>query len=541
MFDRFSMKKSSRQLSIIPLEDRTNPAGSINVSVIAGDLIITGDGNPNGNQFTITETAPTSYSVSGQNGTIVNVLATGAVTRDIKITLGSGSDSVTYSGSFNTTLRDVIISPGFGNDTVSFTNFIARNVTVNQPVNSVDSDTTSMNNPTISGNVVVNNQGGADVTTINGRVAGVVAVNSRDGGDTTTVSNRISKSVTITNTTGVAGNAVNISASIGGALTINNPSPAASTVNINGAAISGVTKITNNSGGVTQTTTNLVNSLFSQAVSVTGGLGIDVVNVTGSIFAKTLAISLSNGSGNGVSFNTSTVFGAVSVSAGTGNDSIISNTGANSFRSSVTLSLGSGNNVAEFSGANVSGNFSYTGTGGNDSFRTDIPNTTEVFGGNITFNAGDGTNELVLFGASTNSFTFVGGSINSTTGNGTDTVFLRYIGILGTTTLNMGLGNDSAVIDDSTLFSHFTFNGSSGDDELFIEGNTGGAFTGDVEIIGNFTANFGAGVDLISLGINNDTNTFLSVYGTTAGDFRTAATETRIFTNRIQRIGFLTF
>ena len=95
-----SSNRRSRRLSFQPLEERTLMAGDVAVSVVNGDLKITGDANGNSVAIfqTIQQGVPVadSFYVSGFNGTTINGAPIGkafsGVTRDFNINLAGGSD-----------------------------------------------------------------------------------------------------------------------------------------------------------------------------------------------------------------------------------------------------------------------------------------------------------------------------------------------------------------------------------------------------------------------------------------------------------------
>ena len=184
------------------------------------------------------------------------------------------------------------------------------------------------------------------------------------------------------------------------------------------------------------------------------------------------------------------------------------------------------------------GNFSYVGGGGNDSFRTDDTNTTEFFGGSVSFTGGDGTNQCNIVGVSSAVRTLIGGSFSYSGLAGSDSVALGFVNVNSTTVVNLGAGSDFMLTDDCTYFGNFTFNGGSGDDGLFVETTT--TLNGFVEMLGSFTANFGDGVDTLQLGVANNLNSQLMVYGNILGDFRTAANNLSI-SNKAFHLGYSTF
>ena len=126
--------RKPRNLAFHALEERTLMAGDVAVSVVNGDLRITGDAAAN--DVAVVQTMQNgvlvtgSYFVTGRNGTTINGQAAGrtftGVTRDFNINMGGNDDRVTLGqendlyGPNNQVKvpRDLLINVGGGNNSV---------------------------------------------------------------------------------------------------------------------------------------------------------------------------------------------------------------------------------------------------------------------------------------------------------------------------------------------------------------------------------------------------------------------------------------
>ncbi len=143
--------RKPRKLAFHSLEERTMMAGDVAVSVLNGDLRITGDGNANDVAVvqTIQNGVPVtgSYFVTGRNGTTINGHSSSTtalntftgVSRDFNINMGGGDDRVTLGPDndlygLNNKLkvpRDMLINAGAGNNIVVLNGLnIARNASI---------------------------------------------------------------------------------------------------------------------------------------------------------------------------------------------------------------------------------------------------------------------------------------------------------------------------------------------------------------------------------------------------------------------------
>ena len=99
------------------------------VNVTGGDLVVTGDGQAD--QVAITQVAPNTYAVAGQNGTLVNGQVSGQffATDDIRVNLGGNNDRLTVGNGVNggfSVLNDLVIDMGAGADVVNVNGVTVR-------------------------------------------------------------------------------------------------------------------------------------------------------------------------------------------------------------------------------------------------------------------------------------------------------------------------------------------------------------------------------------------------------------------------------
>ncbi len=139
--------RKPRKLSFHSLEERTMMAGDVAVSVVNGDLRITGDAGAN--DVAVVQTMQNgalvtgSYFVTGRNGTTINGQSSGrtftGVARDFNINLGGNDDHVTLGpendlyGPTNQVKvpRDLLLNVGSGNNSVLLNGlFVARNASI---------------------------------------------------------------------------------------------------------------------------------------------------------------------------------------------------------------------------------------------------------------------------------------------------------------------------------------------------------------------------------------------------------------------------
>jgi hypothetical protein len=139
--------RKPRKLAFHALEERTLMAGDVAVSVLNGDLRITGDAGAN--DVAVVQTMQNgalvsgSFFVTGRNGTTINGQTSGrtftGVTRDFNINMGGNDDHVTLGQESNLygpnnqfrVPRDLVLNVGSGNNSVLLNGlFIARNASI---------------------------------------------------------------------------------------------------------------------------------------------------------------------------------------------------------------------------------------------------------------------------------------------------------------------------------------------------------------------------------------------------------------------------
>lgn len=520
------------------LEDRWNPAGNVTVSVVAGDLVVTGDGNLAGNQITINETAAQTFLITGA-GTTVNGAASvdtstlSAVTRDIKFTFGAGNDNVGLTATGLGTYRDVIANLGTGSDAFSITGLYGRNMTVNQPNLSNDNDSTSITGCRASGIVSVSNQNGADVTSINSKVAGGVVVTNRDGGDTVDVQGKIGRYLRVLNTAGALGNLVTVGAVVGGYGLIQNPGMVDSSTTLNGAEFVGSLTISNGSGGPTSTSTILNGCTVLGPILITGGNGMDQVRLD-ALKTEYVTLNLVGGNNDVDVTGGTAIAGRLSITAGADNDRLFMNSGDNKVLA-VLFSAGNGTNSANISGlaANV---VTYNGGSGQDTLLADDANRQTRIVDDLVFYGREGTNTLSITGKSATERSLVGGRLMVSGGAGVDAVTLEEVDVYYTTGMSLGAGSDLVKLDDTRFFTNFALSTGAGDDVIDIDRDN--AFAGMTEFLADLAIYVGTGSDTLRIA-GNVAQTSVLVYGFVGGDLLSA--EVLDIGTNAERMGYPTF
>ncbi len=174
-----SARTRSRLTPIVErLETRTALAGNVAAAVLGGNLIITG--NNQGVEITISQPSLDKITLTG-NGTSINGSA-GPVTfsgvrKDLRITLGTGDDSVTFDETNPITVfGNLLINGGQGSNTISTIPGTPGSLTVGGNLNILNrpggTDLTTLYNLNVRGNVNIVNSGGNDLVTIDVAYAG---------------------------------------------------------------------------------------------------------------------------------------------------------------------------------------------------------------------------------------------------------------------------------------------------------------------------------------------------------------------------------
>jgi large repetitive protein len=175
--------RKPRKLAFHSLEERTMMAGDVGVSVLNGDLRITGDAGAN--DVAVVQTMQNgqlvagSYFVTGRNGTTINGRATAdglhntftGVTRDFNINMGGNDDRVTLGPEANLygpnnqlkVPRDLVLNVGSGNNNVLLNGLF---VTRNASITSGNATDRIFVHASVQNDLTINTGGGADVVDV---------------------------------------------------------------------------------------------------------------------------------------------------------------------------------------------------------------------------------------------------------------------------------------------------------------------------------------------------------------------------------------
>lgn len=432
------------------LEDRLVPAGGVvTVTVVAGTLTLTGDGNAMGNDVRLLEQGVGQYDVQGQNGTQVKLGAGGTPQStvsvsnvgnnglgDIKATFFDGPDVFTYSGLFVGKLRDMVLNMGKGADNVNVSSFDIRNLIITQGVGDVSNDQVSVAvnlnmNGQIRGLVAINNGGGNDTTTLALKVGSNVTVNNSGGGDTTLITNNsyIGGSLSVLNTTPLMGAATNDTRIEGSSfisknvtirnVTVVNSATVDADNQINNSYVGGTLIITNGNAGVSVNSNTISSSTVGGSVSTTGTTGDDRTFVMNSSVGRTVIIRSGNGPGE-AQLQNSTVGGSFITVMGTGNDHVAISGSVVFGNISLNLGNASSSNIVNIDALTVFGLTTIIGAINGDEVYIDH----STFTGAVAISTGAG-NDIVSVGffAPTPN-TFFHSSLNINVGTGTDQINL---------------------------------------------------------------------------------------------------------------------
>ena len=182
---RFSTpcRENDLAVGVETMEPRRMLAGNVDVTAVAGHLIVIGDAQAN--DILIEQTGANQIRVSsGFDVTNVNggsgPVTLGGITGDIRFEMQDGSDIVSIDGV--TVERDVRFQGGDGDNTFLLSDSqVNRHVQVN---NHTGLDDVGIQNSLISGNLRVVNRNGGSYTALNGTdVMGNLLVDNRDGLD----------------------------------------------------------------------------------------------------------------------------------------------------------------------------------------------------------------------------------------------------------------------------------------------------------------------------------------------------------------------
>jgi len=545
------------------LEDRTVPAGIVNVTSFTGGVLtltavdnLTDVNVTNANHQNITIDGASTNNIKviandGENGKANGeVLFSFNNVISIKLVMGLGNDTVTIT---DTNLTGTLtFQGGSGNNTLNIdgagdfsgkaatlgaNNVALRNLTV---TNGDGFDTLAIGggDHTITGTVTINNgvgggdtligMTGGDQTTFNGAISLTNLAgddNFETGGDT----NTFNGGVTIRNGTGNT------------------------TTSFNAATADGL------NGGLTIINTAGEDDFLTTGGSFTVGTALARRNLT---ITNGNGASLENGGGSDTEFTADSnfIFGNISISALAGDDTFIV-AGLSFDSGNISLRYGNGDSDVEIGDffdntvTNITGNISIVNGEGFDAFETsgasftlgvDPPSSGRR---TLTISNGNGDSE-VLFGAASDTIngsvsvsnrdgfdlfevsstaTFavtgtgsvtinngiggsetafqepvadayiIGGKLTLTGSDGVDEVNILGLDVLGATSFTTGEGNDVINIDNAT-FGAFKVTAGGGADQVLIENSA--ANPGDSNFTGAANINMGNGDDILSFGFD---------------------------------------
>jgi hypothetical protein len=457
----------------------------------------------------------------------------------------------------------------------------------------------------IRGNVKIANGWGLDATKVFGGIGGNLTVANLGGGDGTELDGdiQIGGSVAITDTAGPTGNTVNVGGNIGQDLRIVNSGDALSLVTVLEADIGRSLFITNGSttpvtsqATVKQTTvgrdvviaggagkdhatfdtatvgrtvtvlgragadsvefvnaaevhgsvfvddsesTTFTDSAVHGSVSMTGGADADYVIVHHSSVGRNLTFR-GRGGDDGISVeNHSTILGTATFVGGPGFDVFQTSLAGNAL-GALNINHGAGGSKTILDAVKVHGNTAVLAGSGADEFRTDSGLETETFGGNLALLLGGGDN-LVTLAGNDQDRTVVGGNLTVATGTGADTLFTRWVNVLGRTTAGLGDGTDAFICDDCAYHGAFALSVGEGSDFVVIETMSPAVVAVPTEFCGGFTLNVGTpGPNQVTIAKDSLPTSFVDVYGPIAGNFRSVGSLS-IAPTHAHHVGYATF
>jgi hypothetical protein len=193
-----------------------------------------------------------------------------------------------------------------------------------------------------------------------------------------------------------------------------------------GLTITGALTINNGIGGSSTTLGSAGDKIGIGSVSVTNGTGFDSLGTTAASFSTTGAMAINNGSGGSITnlrAATTTLGGLLSITNGAGNDNLQAGTGfgGDSFSASkgITIVNGTGGSSTDFEAGttSITGNVAVTNLDGGDYFYVGTKGTANNFAvsGNVTINNGVGTSQTLM---GTKVQTNVAGALSVTNGAG---------------------------------------------------------------------------------------------------------------------------
>lgn len=428
------------------LEGRMVPAGVVNATFSLGVLTLTAVNDPN------------DVDILGTNNQ--NIVIDGAGGNDITVTGNDGETGTAFTAGLFVNVTKIVLVMGLGDDRVTITD------------------------SSLTGNLVFKGGSGDNDLFVDG-------VNNSSGTAGASPGNNTLGNIKITNGDGLdffaIGGGTNV---INGSVTINNGLGGSETRA--NSLVADVTTI-----GGTVTVTNLD--------------GADTFRTGGTSATFTGKVIINNGTGGSLTRfaapTTTTLIGGISISNGAGNDEFSTfgptfTVGTFLVRRNLTISNGTGDSDTIFqAGVNtIHGNLSVTNGAGFDTF--DINSVTfQVTGtGSATVNNGVGGSDTFIDTGNS----FVGGKLAVTAKDGEDLVDMSGLTVIGTSSFDLGSGNDTLATDNST-FAAFKLTAGAGADLVEIE-NDGSNNNKSTVFNDGLNINLGAGNDELVISQLADAN-----------------------------------
>jgi hypothetical protein len=182
-------------------------------------------------------------------------------------------------------------------------------------------------------------------------------------------------------------------------------------------------------------------------------------------------------------------------------------------RGSVSLSFANGSGSAEISNVEIGGDASFgygTGIGSTD-LDAEVSAVSSIVRGSVTV-SGTGRQTVFLGTGLSESDLLVGGRLTVIAGPGADIVNLGRVLVSGATSLWLGEGNNTTVIDDCVFAGTFSLLTGSGADTIKLETSTG--TKNATTFKGAVTISEGAGADSLTLAGPTDAGQAIVALGT---------------------------
>ena len=523
-----------KRLELEVLEERIAPTGAVDLDVVGGTLVITGDGLDNSITITQSGLGDHEYRIEGLDGTTVDggaAVTIPNVTKGVILSMGAGHDSVVFDtatvegplvfdgGDGDNTLETtavqmngaVTITNGTGSDRINLDGSIGGNLTITNgdgdsdvrifaPVTGKVSVTSGLGDDRVildggaTGNVDVSFGMGEGSLSMNATVGGNLTVRSLDGLLEVSLLEMGVRKVSIAHGSGDSNIDITDVDIVGGLAVTNTTGTHILTVDSD-STIAGATKITNGDG---DSTTTFSSPVINGSVKITNGAGYDALTVS-NVTGTGGAWSATNGDGGSeTSFNSVLITKALKLSNGNGlNDAYMDTC---EIRGAVAITNGDGNSSTVIL----------------DSYVGMDEDHNHLVGG-FKLQEGEGTHLVTLSGADIAKaakitmggsadilcdVSYFHGGANIKTGSGDDVITVAGDSWSDAPfTIDTGDGNDEVYIDDSEFDSNVTIKTGAGEDLLAIE--TKDTLWGYVNYFdGKVSVNMGDGDDSAVFGVD---------------------------------------